>query len=493
MSRTPAPAPISGARPGSLADLAGIAAGDELLAMDGRVLRDAVDYQFYQAASEVQVHLRKADGLEELLVFEKDIDEDIGIEFERATWDDVTLCNNNCFFCFLKGLPKGLRKPLYLKDDDYRLSFLHGNFVTLTNLDEADWDRLAEQRLSPLNVSVHATGLELRRSMLGNPSAPDVLEQIRRLGDLGLRVHTQIVLCPGVNDGPALARSIEDLVALHPAVQTVSVVPVGASPRLEEWSERRDGIRLERPTAEYARAVVRMLQPFQRRCRKAYGATVVQCSDEYYLASMEPIPGRRSYDGFSQYENGVGMVRTMLDAWSRTRVRLLQRPRTASARRVVIATGTLAAPVLTRIAADAQPVLGAAIAVRPVVNTLFGERVNVAGLLPGAAFAEALSDAAGLADLAILPRASLDYFGERFLDGWTPEDLQRAIGIPVSFASQWSEIASIVRGSARPAGRAGRSNGAMWSETIEGPLAPGASWIEQREPVVGSDHAPRPH
>ena len=165
----------------TLAAAAGILPGDTILEIDGRVLRDAVDYQFYAAEPEITVLVRKADGGQELLIFEKDPDEDLGLGFERATWDGVSVCNNTCFFCFLKGLPKGLRKPLYLKDDDYRLSFLHGNFVTLTNLTEDDWARLAEQRLSPLNVSVHATEPTLRRRMLGNPHAPDVIEQLERL------------------------------------------------------------------------------------------------------------------------------------------------------------------------------------------------------------------------------------------------------------------------------------------------------------------------
>ncbi|MGB4862400.1 MAG: PDZ domain-containing protein, partial [Tepidiformaceae bacterium] len=252
MNRAPAPGQVSAVVPGSLAEEAGIEAGDAIVSVDGRVMRDVVDFQFYAAAHEVQVAIKKANGLDDLVLFEKEIDEDLGIEFERATWDEVTLCNNNCFFCFLKGLPKGMRKTLYMKDDDYRLSFLHGNFVTLTNLTEEDWERLDEQRLSPLNVSVHATETGLRRHMLSNRTAPDVIEQLKRLGTLGLRAHTQIVLCPGVNDGDNLARSIRDLGELYPTVQTISVVPVGASPKLEEWSLKRDGIPLVRPNREYA-------------------------------------------------------------------------------------------------------------------------------------------------------------------------------------------------------------------------------------------------
>src|SRR5688572_15142528 len=267
-----------------------------LIAVNGRVMRDVVDFQFHAAEHEVEVQFRTADGLDDLVVFEKEIDDDIGLEFERATWDDVTLCNNNCFFCFLKGLPKGMRKSLYMKDDDYRLSFLHGNFVTLTNLTEDDWQRLDEQRLSPLNVSVHATELDLRRKMLGNDSAPDVIEQLERLGRLGLVAHTQIVLCPGVNDGEHLDRSVRDLAALHPTVQTISVVPVGASPKLEDWSLARDGIELVRPTPEYAREIVRQVRPLQAECRERYGRTIVQCSDEYYITAGETVPVAAHYD-----------------------------------------------------------------------------------------------------------------------------------------------------------------------------------------------------
>ena len=185
VNRAPSPGIVSGVRPGSLAEEAGVEAGDAIVSVAGHILRDVVDLQFHQADSEVEVLVRKANGLDELLLFEKEIDEDLGLEFEHATWDDVTLCNNNCFFCFLKGLPKGMRKTLYMKDDDYRLSFLHGNFVTLTNLTEDDWRRLEEQRLSPLNVSVHATDLTLRRQMLANPTAPDVIQQLQRMGARG--------------------------------------------------------------------------------------------------------------------------------------------------------------------------------------------------------------------------------------------------------------------------------------------------------------------
>jgi len=464
MSRTPSPGVISGVRPGSLADEAGIPPGTSVISVGGHVLRDVVDLQFYQAEEEVEVHVRYPDGLDELLVFEKDIDEDLGFEFERATWDDVILCNNNCFFCFLKGLPKGMRRPLYQKDDDYRLSFLHGNFVTMTNLTEDDWTRLEEQRLSPLNVSVHVTNPDLRRRMRGNAKAPDILPILERLGSLGLEANTQIVLCPGVNDGPELDRSIQELGALYPVVRTISVVPVGASPRLEDWSAERDGIELVRPTTEYARTLIAQIEPYQRQFRKAHGVTVLQCSDEYYITAGIRVPPAREYDGYPQYENGIGMVRTMLEDWTATKRRMTRKPELAKAargRHAIIACGSLIAPTLATIAEAFSALTGARIDVVPIRNTVFGERVNVSGLLCGKDYA---AQAGGRhPDCYILPRTSLDYFGTKLLDDMTVEDLEAALGAPLTFASQWSEVLDILVTGPRRPGRATAPNGAFWS------------------------------
>ena len=455
---------ISAVAGGSLAEAAGIEPGDAIVAIDGRALRDAIDYQFHAAEPEITARFRKADGREDLVVFEKDPDEDLGLAFERATWDGVRVCNNTCFFCFLKGLPKGLRKPLYLKDDDYRLSFLHGNFVTLTNLTEEDWARLEEQRLSPLNVSVHATDVELRRTLLGNARAPDVVAQLERLGALGLRAHTQIVLTPGVNDGPALERSLRDLTALHPAVETVSVVPVGASPRLEEWSRERDGIELPPPERAFARGLIATVRRFQRDCEAAHGRSVVQCADEYYLAAGRPPPAARRYDGFAQYENGIGMVRALLDDWARLRRRLRARPAAGLAgKRVAIACGALIAPTLTRLTAAFAAETGVEASVHPVTNTLFGERVNVSGLLGGADLAGALAGVE--ADLALLPRTSLDYFGERFLDGLTVAEAADRIGAPVAFATSLSEAFDAIAAGPQAPHAASAPNGAFWSDS----------------------------
>jgi putative radical SAM enzyme (TIGR03279 family) len=469
--RALAPAPrgglIDAVQPGSLAAAAGLAPGMRVLAADDRPLRDVIDYQFYTAEEAVALTVQLPDGGERRYHLEKDPDEDLGLEFAEATWDGVRICANTCFFCFLKGLPKGLRRTLYIKDDDYRLSFLHGNFVTLTNLTEADWERLAEQRLSPLNVSVHATEPALRRRMLGYEAAPEIIEQLRRLADLDIRVHTQVVLCPGVNDGPALTRTVQDLAALYPAVQTVSIVPVGATVQYEERMAavgKTDGMSATSP--EYARALVRQVAPLQRAFRREHGATIVYLADEYYLIAGLPVPGAITYDGFPQYENGIGMTRALLDDWQRTRARLRRRPPLLPPVRLVVRCGTLIAPVLERLFAEFSAETGIAATVTPVPNAHFGERINVSGLLTGGDFAARLASVDG--DLLVLPRTALDYFGRRFLDSSTPAELERTLGRPVLFATALSEVVegltALATGTARldPALPAA-TNGIFWA------------------------------
>ncbi|MCS7294707.1 MAG: DUF512 domain-containing protein [Chloroflexota bacterium] len=462
--------PISRVRPGSLADLAGIRPGDQLLRIAGREPRDVIDVLFLQADACVPVTIAKADGTVEELVFEKHPDEDLGLEWDVATWDGIRLCNNNCFFCFLKGLPKGLRRTLYLKDDDYRLSFLHGNFVTLTNLREEDWERLAEQRLSPLHVSVHTTDPELRRRMLKNPEAPDIREQLRRLGSLGIQCHTQIVVCPGVNDGDQLRRSLGELLELHPTVLTVAVVPVGASPLLEERAAKRDGLPLEPPTREYARGIVALVRPFQREARRRFGRTVVQLADEYYLAAGEPVPGAAAYDGFPQYENGIGMVRCLLDGWYRLRARLRRRPLAMRYPRAVIVTGTLVAPVIAAVAEEFAALTGAALEVVPAPNRAFGERVNAAGLIHGRDYLAALEGHE--APLVLVPRTSLDYYGRYFLDSMDVGEFARHLGRPVAFVDSWADVLEAMTAGPRPPRRNAAANGIHWS--VPEPAAPEA-------------------
>lgn len=431
---------IEAVREGSLAHEIGLRPGDRVVAIGGNVLRDAVDVQFHASDEVIELEVVR-DGAPEIIEIEKFPDEDLGIDFQDAAFDGVRTCNNACFFCFLKGNPKGMRKTLYVKDDDYRLSFFHGNFVTLTNLKEEDWERLGEQRLTPINVSVHATEPELRRYLLGNKTAPDICEQLRRLGAFGIEANTQVVLCPGVNEGAALDRTIEDLAALYPTVQTISVVPVGATMTAEERIERgKHASEIEGCTPLHAREVIAQVEAYQRRFRKQHGKTLVYLADEFYLiAGVEP-PGAAHYDGFAQYENGIGMTRSLIEDWKKARRRFIGRP---APRRVSFVCGTLIAPTLQRLAPEIEEGTGASVAVHALGNRFFGPRVNVSGLLVGGDIEQQLQGRV-LGDLVVLPRYALDYTGHRFLDGATPQALQQALGVPLAFASTLGEVLQIL-------------------------------------------------
>jgi putative radical SAM enzyme (TIGR03279 family) len=452
---------IDGIRAGSIASELGLLPGDRVVAIDGRALRDAVDVQFYAAEDMISLEVLRGGSARRFDVA-KHPDEDLGIAFQDPAFDGIRICNNSCFFCFLKGNPKGMRKTLYVKDDDYRLSFYHGNFVTLTNLTDDDWARLDEQRLSPINVSVHATDPELRRYMLGNKTAPDICDQLRRLGGMGIHANTQVVLCPGVNDGDALDRTIRDLSALHPAVQTISIVPVGATMTAEErisGGAHRDEV--EGCTPDYARSIIRQVTPFQRRFRREHGSTLLYLADEYYLAAGVEPPGAGHYDGYAQYENGIGMTRSLIGDWrSVTRGRSARRlgaqglaraaaartssmPGSQPIRRTSFVCGTLIAPTMRALGEDFAASTGISVTVRAVENTFFGPRVNVSGLLTSGDIERQLRGA-DLGDLAVLPRYALDYTGARFLDDRTPAQLQATLGVPLAFASTLREILQIL-------------------------------------------------
>ena len=318
-------------------------------------------------------------------------------------------CNNHCEFCFIRGLPSGLRPTLYVFDDDYRYSFLWGNFLTLTNLAEADWARIGSQRLSPLNVSVHATDPAMRRRLLNNRHAPAILPQLERLGALGVQVNAQVVLCAGINDGAVLERTIDDLVRLHPSVRSLSVVPVG----LTRYSRTRN---IRRPLgATEARAALSRLRGGRRGCGRTLGSGFVYGSDELYLLARRPeLPGAEAYDGFPVLSNGVGMLRAMLDAWERLlaarRKRGVAPPR---ARRQAWVTGHLAAPALRGMAERWQKYAGWAPEVVLVDNTFFGEQVTVSGLLGGEDLVRALRALDPGVEDVVLPRAPSGLTGSR--------------------------------------------------------------------------------
>ena len=420
---------IAGLIPGSPAERAGVHPGDWLLAVNGLAIRDLIDYSYETSPPDLDLLLERGGERYRLRIL-KEPDEELGLEFTLPVFEGIRECNNNCEFCFIRGLPKGLRRTLYIRDDDYRYSFLFGNFVTLTNLAESDWQRIGFQRLSPLHVSVHATDPAIRRRMLANPAAPDILPQLDRLAALGVEVKAQVVLCPGLNDGEVLERTVRDLgQRATMVVDSVAIVPVG----LTRYSRARG---LRTVTAAEAKDLIRRARVWQRELRQRLGRDFVYLSDELYLLADQPFPPAWRYDDFRQLENGVGLTRLLLQQWSRVRRAVpesLNRPR-----RVVWVCGRAAAPALRAMAADLPAVRQLTVAVLEVSNEFFGGGVTVSGLLAGRDVAEALGGLA--ADLAILPRSAFGFDGRQTIDGWTPEAIQRAVGMRLTLASAAREL-----------------------------------------------------
>ncbi len=447
--------------PESPADLAGIQPGDLLKAINGQPVRDLVDYQFYASEEELTLAIERNGRAVEALVA-KASDESLGILFGEEPAPFIRICANKCVFCFIKGLPErkqpmrgqplGMRDSLYIKDDDYRYSFLFGNFITLTNLKETDWRRLEEQRLSPLYVSVHTTNPDLRRLMVDGPRSGDIIEQIERLGQLGITCHTQLVLCPGANDGEELERSIRELAALRPIVESISAVPVG----LTKYNNMISVEKLP-PLRPYTQAealdVMARVERWQRQFAAepgAHGMPFVYLSDEWYYTTKRPFPPARHYGSYAQIENGVGMTRKLLDDWRHERATLTeqaqqaqQAQQAAPARRAAILTSLMAAPVMRRIAREITRATGLEVRVVPVVNQLFGPIVTVAGLLGGQDMLDTITSELadfGPDDLALLPRVMLDNAGVRFLDDVTLAEFTQRATPHVVFAKTAEEL-----------------------------------------------------
>lgn len=446
---------------------AGILAGDRLLAVNGLVPRDIIDAQMDSAVLSVEMDVDRG-GSRLMVSVEKDPDEALGIEFESAAFDRMKTCNNSCEFCFIRGLPPGLRRTLYVKDDDFRYSFLFGNFITLTNLSEAEWRRIIFQRLSPLRVSVHATDPDLRRELLANPLAPPILAQLDDLAAHGIQVHAQIVLMPARNDGPVLERTVTDLAARHPCVQSAAVVPVG----LTAYSR----VARTRPlVSSDATAAIDLVEEHQRRYRRRLGCGLIYASDELYLLAGRPLPGARSYDGYPQLDNGVGLIQVFRDGWKRAARRLpeaVDPPVT-----VCWATGALVAPILRELAAHLASVRGLAVDVVPIENSLFGGQVSVAGLIPGRDVAASLSGKR--CDRVILPRSMFDADGQRTIDGWTVDDVAGALGVETGIAGSPHDL---LERTVRTGGRA------LDPSHQEAPGRPGAGHgiRQSARPCVGS-------
>ena len=443
--------------PESPADLAGIQPGDLLRTINDNPVRDLVDYEFYAADEELTLGIDR-NGRARTVLVAKAPDDEMGIRFGEEPAPFIRICANKCVFCFVKGLPErhqaqrglplGMRETLYIKDDDYRYSFLFGNFITLTNLKEADWRRLEEQRLSPLYVSVHTTNPELRRKMVDGPRSGEILDQIRRLGALGITCHTQLVLCPEINDGDEMERSIADLAALRPIVESISAVPVG----LTKYNNmlKVEGLPPMRPyRLDEAQDVMARVERWQRQFAAepgARGLPFIYLSDEWYYVTKHAFPPARHYGGYAQIENGVGMTRKLLDDWRAARKTL---PTTLPApHRLGIVTSMMARPVIERMARDLRRIGNIEVRVTPIENRFFGPVVTVAGLLCGQDVLEQVSQMCGdftADDLLLVPRVMLDNAGKRFLDDVTVEDFRAQAPAPVTFARTADEIAEAAR------------------------------------------------
>lgn len=414
---------VSAVTPGSIAEEMEIEPGDVLVSVNGQEPEDVFDYRYLMNEEEVLVVIRKPDGEEWELEIEKEYEDDLGMEFENGLMDDYRSCRNKCMFCFIDQLPKGMRDTLYFKDDDSRLSFLQGNYLTLTNMSEHDLEKIIYYKLSPINISFQATNPELRCKMLHNRFAGDVMDKVRRLKEAGIMMNGQIVLCRGVNDGEELDRSIRDLVTLMPELQSVSVVPVGLT-------RYRDGLYpLEPFTKEDACKVLDLIHSWQEKLLKEYGTHFIHAGDEWYILAERPMPEETTYDGYLQLENGVGMVRLLkeeVDAY------LKKLPGDDRKRRVTIATGELAAPYLREHAASIQTKYpGVEVQVITVKNEFFGGKITVAGLITGQDLVNQLRGK-DLGEELLLTTNMLKSDEPVFLDDMTVEQLQTALQIKVS-------------------------------------------------------------
>jgi putative radical SAM enzyme (TIGR03279 family) len=415
---TTKPLRIHAVDPGSPAALAGVAADSTLISLNGRPVRDALALRFAETVAHVELVWQDGDGRAREVTIEKPDDLPLGLEVDALT---MQACNNKCAFCFAHQNARGMRRALYFKDDDYRFSFLNGNFATLTNLSEADMARIAEQRLSPLYISVHATDWALRNEILGNPKAPNVLEQIGRFAAARIAMHTQVVLCPGINDGAHLARTLDDLRRFHPFVETVALVPVG----LTQYREKLPALRA--PDGEYARALLAWAEPRRRQCLKKIGTRFAFPSDEFYLLAEHPFPSARTYEGYAQLGNGVGGSRKFLEDFRRWERRL---PADAFRdRRVTVVTGALAVPFLSGVISRLNLIRGLHVGLVPVTNTFFGGSVTCAGLLTGSDIVRTLEqDGRQLGEEILIPSVCLKDGEDIFLDDIRLGDLGLRLG-----------------------------------------------------------------
>ncbi len=405
------PAIISEVELESIADELGFERGDLILSINNQKLRDLIDYKFAINSEYLEIELQRANGEIEEFEIEKEYDDDLGIIFESAVFDRIKPCTNHCIFCFVDQQPAGLRKSLYIKDDDYRLSYLQGTYITLTNMKESDWQRIEKLGLGPLYVSVHTTNPKLRTSMLNNPRAASILEDLNRLKKAHIPLHLQIVMCPGINDGDELVRTLNDLSLYKSVVKSIAVVPVG----LTEFHKNK----LRVLTKENAIKTINIIDEYNKSQRR----NIAQASDEIFLRAQVPIPPRKYYGNFSQLEDGVGAIRLLIDDFNKHKKKLPSS--VPNEKRFTFATSTAAALPVMQIVEELNKVKNLDCEFVELKNNYFGKNVTVAGLITGKDLISQLQDKK-ISNL-IIPSIMLRRYVGDFLDGVTVLDVEKAL------------------------------------------------------------------
>lgn len=428
---------ISSVEPYSIAEEMGIEPGDKLLTVNGNVIEDIFDYRYYIEDEELVLLIQKPDGEQWELEIEKDEYEDLGIEFELGLMDEYRSCRNKCIFCFIDQMPPNMRDTLYFKDDDSRLSFLQGNYVTLTNMSEHDIQRIIKYHLEPINISFQTTNPELRCRMLHNRFAGEALKKVDILYEAGIEMNGQIVLCKGFNDGKELERSISDLTKYLPNLRSVSVVPIG-------MTKFREGLEQIQPfTEEEAAEVIDLIEAWQEKIYAEYGIHFIHASDEWYILAGRELPQENSYDGYLQLENGVGMIRLLVNEFDEA---LSEAESDDTVRNVSLATGRLAYPYIKRMMDVLQEKFpNTKVNVYPIRNDFFGELITVSGLITGQDLMRQLKDQE-LGERLLIPCNMLKADEDIFLDDYSVEDVEKTLQVELNIvqSSGWDLLNAVL-------------------------------------------------
>lgn len=412
---------VNGVEEGSIAEELEIEPGDILLSIDGREINDILDYTFWSKEELLTVDIKKANGQIWSFEIEKDIDEELGLQFDGIIYDRMKVCRNKCIFCFIDQLPAHMRDSLYIKDDDYRHSFLFGNFITLTNLSEKDWEKIITMKLSPLYVSVHALQPDIRAKMLGNRKSADIRKDLSRLKNAGIEVHTQIVLCPGINDGQILEDTIKGLAEYFPSVASIGIVPVGLTGHRDKLP------RLRGVNSTEADDLINLVDHYQQLFREKFAYGLVYLADEFYVKAGKALPPASYYDDFSQIENGIGIGRILLDEFAEEEFEL---PERIDDREVYLLTGESAFGILETIADRMNLIEGLDLNIIVIKNSYFGGEVTVTGLLTGSDIIAGLGqDYAG--KKVIIPEIVCKEGQDTLLDDISLDEIKAATGAEI--------------------------------------------------------------